>query len=116
MCLVTVYASHGPRFVRAASPEKLIFAGVALQTGKVFLGYCVLRTFGKAEGNRILATPCLDVCTAGTVTRFASASLVRSVRMCHRFSHSCSVESSALILVAGDTGIAADIVAVGLGL
>ena len=68
MCLVTVYASHGPRFVWAASPEKLIFAGVALETGKVFLGYCVFRIFSKAEGNRILATTCLDVCTAGTVT------------------------------------------------
>ncbi len=30
MSLVAIHASHGPRFVRAASPEKLVSAGVAL--------------------------------------------------------------------------------------
>jgi hypothetical protein len=30
MRLVAIHASHGPRFVRAASPEKLVLAGVAL--------------------------------------------------------------------------------------
>lgn len=115
MCLVAIHTSHGPRFVRAASPEKLIFTGVALQAGKVFLGYCVLRIFSKADGNRILAAPCLDMHTTRTVTRFATVSLVGRMRMCHRFSHRCSVETFALILVTGDAGIASNVIAIGLG-
>jgi hypothetical protein len=35
--------------------------------------------------------------------------------MCHRFAHCCSVEASALILVTGNAGIAADIIAIGFG-
>jgi hypothetical protein len=115
MRLVAIHASHGARFVRAASPEKLVSARVALQAGEIFLGYCVLGIFSKSDRNRILGTTCLDVCAARAVTRFATMSLVRRVRMRHRFAHGCSVETSALILVTGDTRFATDIIAIGFG-
>jgi hypothetical protein len=110
MRLVAIHASHGARFVRAASPEKLVSARVALQAGEIFLGYSVLGIFSKSDRNRVLGTTCLDVCATRAVTRFATASLVRRVRMRHRFSHCCSVKASALILVTGNTGIATDII------
>src|SRR5258706_214316 len=115
MCLVTIHTSHGPRFVRAASPEQLIFTGVALLAGEIFLGDCVPGIFGKTHRNRILGSACLDVYTTRAVTRFATVSLVGRMRMCHRFSHCCSVETSALILVTGDTGIAPNVIAIGYG-
>ena len=115
MCLVAIHACHGARFVRAASPEQLVFAGVALQAGEIFLGRCVLGIFRKSDRTRILGAACLDVCTTRAVTRFTAVRLVGSVRMCHRFSHCCFVEASALILVTGDTRIATDIIAIGLG-
>jgi hypothetical protein len=114
MCLVAIHACHGPRFVRAASPERLVSAGVALQAGEVFLGHTVLGIFSKADRNRFLGAACLDVHTTRAMTRFTAVSFVGSVRMCHCFSHCCSVEASALILVTGDTGIATDIIAIGL--
>jgi len=116
MRLVAVHAGHGPRFVRAASPEKLVSSRVALQASEVFLSDCILGIFSKADRNRVLATACLDVHTARTVTRLATAGLVGSVRVRHCFSHCCSVEASALILVTGNTGIATDIIAIGFGL
>jgi hypothetical protein len=116
MRLMAIHACHSPRFMRAAPPKQLISAGMTLQAGKVLLGYCVLRVFGKADRNRFLGTACLDVHTARTVTRLATATLVGSVRVRHCFSHCCSVEASALILVTGNTGIATDIIAIGFGL
>ena len=115
MRLVAIHASHSPRFVRAAPPEQLVSAGVALQASKVFLGYRVLGIFSKADRNRILGSACLDMHTTGAVTRFATASLVGRLRMRHCFSHCCAVEASALILVTGDTGIATDVIAIGFG-
>src|SRR4030095_4989129 len=115
MRLMAIHACHSPRFMRAAPPKQLISAGMTLQAGKVLLGYCVLRVFGKADRNRFLGTACLDVCTTRTVTRFATASLVGCVRVRHGFSHCCSVEAPALVLVTGDTGVATDIIAIGLG-
>src|SRR5262245_22170602 len=114
MRLVAIHACHRPRFMRATPPKQLISAGMALQAGKVLLGYCVLRVFGKADRNRILGTACLDMCTTRTVTRFATASLVGSVRVRHGFAHCRSVEASALVLVTGDACIAPDIIAIGL--
>jgi hypothetical protein len=61
MGLVAVHTSHRPRFVRTASPEQLVSAGVALQAGVVLLGYGVLGIFGKADRNRILGAACLDM-------------------------------------------------------
>src|SRR5262249_45554490 len=115
MCIVAVHASHGPRFMRAASPEQLVSAGVTLQTSRVLLGYCILRIVGKADWNRLLGPTRLDVYTARTVTGFATSSFVGGVRMRHCFAHCCSVKASALILVTGDTCIATDIIAIGLG-
>ena len=115
MGLVAIHASHSPRFVRTAPPEQLVSLRVALQAGIVFLGYRVLGIFSKADRNRILGSACVDMRTTRAVTRFATVSLVGSVRMRHCFSHCCSVETSALIFVTGDTGIATDIIAIGLG-
>ena len=115
MGLVAIHASHGPRFVRAAPPEKLVSMGVALQASEVFLGYGVLGIFSKADRNCILGSASLDMHTTRAVTRFATVSLVGSVRMRHCFSHCRSVKTSALLLVTGDTGIATDVIAIGLG-
>src|SRR5262245_12483827 len=113
MRLVAIHACHGPRFVWATSPEELVFAGVALQASKVFLGYRVLGICRKADRNRILAPTRLDMHTTRAVTRFATVSLVGIMRMGHCFSHSGSIESSALILVTGNTRIATDVIAIG---
>ena len=115
MCLMAIHACHSPRFMRAAPPKQLISAGMTLQAGKVLLGYCVLRVFGKADRNRFLGTACLDVHTARAVTGLATASLIGSVRVRHCFSHCCSIEASTLVLVTGDTSIATDIIAVTFG-
>src|SRR5262252_5540913 len=112
---MAVYAGHGPRLVRAAPPEQLVLARVALQTRGVLLGRCIPRVFSKTNWNRILTTSRLNVCTSRTVAGFATAGLIGSVRMSHRFPHCCSVEAPALILVTGDTGITADVIAIGLG-
>src|SRR5260370_274163 len=116
MGLVAIHASHGPRFVRAAPPEQLVSAGVALQASKVFLGYRVLGIFSKADRNRILGSAGLDMHTTRAVTRFATVSLVGRMRMRHCFSHCCSVETSTLILVTGNAGIATDIIAIGFAI
>src|SRR5438045_57067 len=105
MCLVAIHTSHSPRFVRAASPEQLIFTGVALLAGEIFLGYSVPGIFGKTHRNRVLGSARLDMHTTRAVTRFATVSLVGSMRMRHCFSHCCSVKTSALILMTGDTSI-----------
>jgi|SRR5262245_14937485 len=115
MRLVAVHAGHGPRFVRAASPEKLVSSRMALQASEIFLSDCILGIFSKADRNRVLASACLDVHTARTVTRFATTSLVGSVRMRHCLSHCGSVETAVLILVTGNTGIAPDIIAIRFG-
>jgi len=116
MRLVAVHTGHGPRFVRAASPEKLVSSRVALQASEVFLSDRILGILSKADRNRVLGAACFDVHTARTVTGLATAGLVGSVRMRHCLSHCCSVEASALILVTGNTGIATDIIAIGFGL
>jgi hypothetical protein len=115
MRLVAIHACHGPRFVGAASPEQLVFAGVALQASKVFLRHRVLGICRKADRNRILGSACLDMHTTRAVTRFATVSLVGIMRMRHRFSHCGSVETSALILVTRNTGIATNIIAIARG-
>src|SRR5262249_8674953 len=78
MGLVAIHACHGPRFVRAASPDNLFSGELAWQAGVVLLGWCFLGFSRKAAGNRILPAPRLDVRSTRTVARFATVSLVGS--------------------------------------
>jgi len=115
MRLVTIHASHVARVMRAALPEELVAASMALHAGGIFLRHGVLGITGEADGNGVFAAPGFHVRFARTVTGLAAASFIRGMRMGHYLPHDRVLEAVVLIFVTGDTGIAAHVIAVRLG-
>src|SRR6266568_6706111 len=85
---------------------------MAIQANRIFLCNGVCRILAESNRNGVLASPGLDVGSPGPMTRFASAGLVGSPRICHHLAHDGVLEAAVLILVAGYTGLAAYIVAI----
>jgi hypothetical protein len=112
--IVAVYAGHASGFMRTALPEQVIASRMAVQAGGVLLGNGVIGILPEANGNGVLATACFDVGFAWPMACFATARLEGSPRIPqHHLTHDGVLEAMLLILVAGDTGLAAHIVAVG---
>lgn len=112
--IVAVYARHASGFMRATLPKEMIASRMAVQAGGVLLGNGVIGILAEANRNGVLAAACLDMGFARPVTRFAAASLQRSPGIPqHDLAHDGVFEAMLLILVAGYTRFAADVVAVG---
>ena len=112
--LVAVHAGNAPRFVRAALPEHVRAARVAIHANGVLLGNRVLRILAEADGDSFFATAGLHVGAARTMARFAAPGFFGSMRIAqHHFAHHGVLESAILIVMASDAGFAADVVAVG---
>jgi hypothetical protein len=98
--------------VRAAPPEEVIAAGMAIQTDGVFLGNGVRGVLAETNGDGVLAAPGLNVGFAWAVASFASTGLLGSPGMRHHFAHDGVLEAAILILVASYAGLAAYIIAI----
>lgn len=109
---MAINAGHAAGFMRAALPEQVRAARMALFADRVLLGDGVLGILAEANRNRFFAATGLDVGPSRPVTRFTAASFQRSPRMGHDFPHRRVFEAVILILMAGDAGLATHIVAI----
>jgi hypothetical protein len=115
MSRMAIDTRHGPGFMRAAPPQQLVAAGVALEAGCIFLSYCVLGIAGEANWNGVFPASGFDVGLARAMAGFASVSFLRSSRMRHGFAHGCVIEAAALVLVTAKASVAAHVVVIRLG-
>src|SRR6516162_5399626 len=109
---MAINASHAAEFMRAALPEKMCAAGMALFADRVLLGDGVLGILAEANRNRFFPTTGLDMGPSRPVTGFTAAGFQRSPRMGHGLPHGGAFEAVILILMAGDAGFATHIVAI----
>src|SRR6266404_1897482 len=111
--LVAVRAGDAPRFVRTAFPEHVRAARVAIHANGVLLGHGVFRILAEANRDGLFTAAGFHVGAARSVASFATAGFLGSVGIAqHYFAHYGVLEAAVLIVMAGDAGVAADVVAV----
>src|SRR5690242_2993313 len=98
--------------MRTAFPEQMRPSRMAVLADRVLLGNGVWRILSKANGNGVLAAAGFHVSAARSVARFAAPCFQRGLGMGHRFTHDGVLEAVVLVLMAGNAGLAAHIVAV----
>src|SRR5207247_6646061 len=103
--LMAVNAGHSPRFMRAAFPEQMCTARMAVLAYRVLLSYGVLGILPEAHRNRFFASAGFHVCPARPMTRFTTTSFLGGPWMRHHSAHGRVLEAMILILMARDAGL-----------
>src|SRR5262249_43357696 len=113
--LMAIDAGDAARFMRAARPENVRAAVVAVHTNGVLFSDGVRRILPKPNGNGVFSPAGLDVGASRTMASLAASRLFGRTRLEeHGFAHDGVFEAAMLIVVAADAGVAADVIAVGL--
>jgi len=121
--LVAIHAGDAAGFVRAALPEQVRAARVAIHADGVLLGDGVGRILAETNGNAVFAPASFYVCAAWAMTGLAASRFLWCMRVeQHDLAHDGVLEALMLIVMASYAGIAANVVPVscfgrgGLGL
>src|SRR5215831_762962 len=98
--------------MRAALPKQVCAARVTVLAHCVLLGKGIWGILAEAHGNCVFAAAGLDVGSARAVTRLTAAGFQRSSGMGEGLAHGRILEAVILVLMAGNAGLAAHVVAV----
>ena len=110
MAGMAVDAGHRPRLVRASFPEQPV---ALLMTGKahfILFSGGVWRIFREANRDGFLSATRLEVSSAWAVACFTSKFLLVVSGMRERFAHRCVLKVLALIRMARDADLAANVI------